>query len=158
MPFLIDGHNLIGQTPGLSLDDPDDERQLVKLLRGYLARVKKTGTVVFDRGQPGGGDPLSSRPLKVLFARPPRTADDILRDWLRRERNPRGLTVVTSDAQVAQAARRAGAAVKDAALFARELLAAPGRDKHPEHALKESAPSPAEVAEWEQAFKTRRRG
>ncbi|MBL8045607.1 MAG: hypothetical protein JNL09_03645, partial [Anaerolineales bacterium] len=50
MPFLIDGHNLIGKMPGLRLDDPDDERQLVQFLRAYLARVKKSGTVVFDRG------------------------------------------------------------------------------------------------------------
>ena len=25
MPYLIDGHNLIAQMPGLSLSDPDDE-------------------------------------------------------------------------------------------------------------------------------------
>ena len=151
MPLLIDGHNLIGKTPGLRLDDPDDERQLVSLLRGYLARVKKTGTVVFDRGQLGTGDQLSSRPLKVIFARPPRTADDVLRDQVRRERNPRGLLVITSDAQVAQAARQAGAAVKDAAEFARELLAAPAQSEQKERPL-----SPDEIAEWEEAFRTRR--
>ena len=151
MPFLIDGHNLIGRTPGLRLDDPDDERQLVVLLRGYLARVKKTGTVVFDHGQLGVADNLSSAGLKVLFARPPRTADDVLRDRVRRERNPRGLTVVTSDLAVAQAARQAGATVKDAAAFTRELLAAPAAP-----AAKEGGLSPEEVAEWEKTFKSRR--
>src|SRR5262245_8805655 len=38
MHLLVDGHNLIGQMPGLSLADPDDEAQLVLLLRGYAMR------------------------------------------------------------------------------------------------------------------------
>ena len=33
MPLLIDGHNLIGQIPELSLADEDDEGKLVMLLR-----------------------------------------------------------------------------------------------------------------------------
>lgn len=150
MPFLIDGHNLIGRLPGLRLDDPEDERQLVVLLRGYLARVKKTGVVVFDRGQPGADDTLSNRTLKVRFARPPRTADDVIKDLVRRERNPRGLSVVTSDRAVAEAARQAGATVKEASAFARELLAAPSGQT-----AKEAGLSPEEVAEWEKTFKSR---
>ena len=35
MPLLIDGHNLIGQIAGMSLADPDDEGDLVMLLRRY---------------------------------------------------------------------------------------------------------------------------
>jgi len=35
MPLLIDGHNLIGQIPDISLSDPDDEAKLVLLLRRY---------------------------------------------------------------------------------------------------------------------------
>lgn len=151
MPLLIDGHNLIGRMPGLRLDDPEDEQKLVQLLRRYLARVKKTGTVVFDQGQLGRPDQLSSRQLRVEFARPPRTADDVLRARVRQERNPRGLIVVTSDLEVAQAARQAGAAVKDAGQFAREVLEAPA-----EKAQKETGLRPDEVAEWEAAFRKRR--
>jgi hypothetical protein len=33
MPFLIDGHNLIGALPDLDLDDPDDEARLVERLQ-----------------------------------------------------------------------------------------------------------------------------
>lgn len=35
MNYLIDGHNLIARTPGLSLADPDDEAKLVQLLRRW---------------------------------------------------------------------------------------------------------------------------
>ena len=38
MPYLIDGHNVIGQTRGLSLEDPDDELKLVRLVRQLCMR------------------------------------------------------------------------------------------------------------------------
>jgi len=150
MPYLIDGHNLIGRTPGLRLDDPDDERKLIELLRNYLVRVKKKGTVIFDRGLGGSPAKWSSSMLEVRFAPAPKTADEVLLERLRREKNPRGLTVVTADHAVADAARRAGASVKDAAAFAREMLAGPSTPPQ-----KESGLSAAEVAAWEEEFKNR---
>jgi predicted RNA-binding protein with PIN domain len=148
MPFVFDGHNLIGKTSGLRLDDPDDEQKLVMLLRGYLARVKKKGTVVFDRGTFAERPSLSNRNLTVRFARPPRTADDVIVDLVRQERNPRGLTVVTSDQRVRDLARQAGASVQDAAAFVKEMLAAPARPAEKERGL-----TPAEVEQWEREFK-----
>lgn len=148
MPFVFDGHNLIGKMPALRLDDPDDEQKLVALLRGYLARVKKKGTVVFDRGTFAERPSLSNRNLTVRFARPPRTADDVIVELVRQERNPRGLTVVTSDQRVRDLARQAGAQVQDAASFARELQASPARPAEKERGL-----TPAEVEHWEQEFK-----
>jgi hypothetical protein len=147
MPFLIDGHNLIGQTPGLRLDDPDDELKLVELLRGYLARVKKKGTVVFDRAAPGEQPKLSRGRLSVQFARAPRTADDVILELVRRERNPRGLTVITSDQRVMNAVRQARANVKASTAFAREMLAAPSLSVQKEKGL-----SAAEVEAWEKEF------
>ena len=38
MPLLIDGHNLIGHLPDLSLSDPRDEVKLVARLQAYAAR------------------------------------------------------------------------------------------------------------------------
>ncbi len=157
MPFLIDGHNLIGQTPGLRLDDPDDEQKLIELLRSYLARVQKKGAVIFDRGLLGGAigadkrvRPYSSAALEVRFAPAPKTADEVIVERLRREKNPRGLTVVTSDHDLANAARQAGASVKDSAAFAREMLAPPSTPKQ-----KETGLSAAEVEAWEEEFKKR---
>ena len=147
MPYLIDGHNLIGRVPGLRLDDPEDERKLIVLLRAYLARAGKTATVIFDRGRPGGPGQRPDRILEVRFAPAPQTADELIVKRLRAAKNPRGLTVVTSDAAVAQAARRAGARVKDAAAFARALLVTPLGPPP-----KETGLSAAEAAEWEKLF------
>ncbi len=121
MPYLIDGHNLIGQTPELSLSDPDDERKLVELLRAFMVRSRKKGTVIFDNGQPGGSGNWSNSMLEVVFARGPHSADDLIRRRLINEVNPRGLVVVSGDQAVARAAQAAHARVQSSAEFARQM-------------------------------------
>lgn len=147
MPYLIDGHNLIGRMPDLELADPEDERKLIARLRAYLGRVHKQAMVIFDKGLPGGAAQWSDHILEVRFAAAPKTADELIIDRVRRSRNPRGLTVVTSDAAVAQAVRQAGAQVRDARVFARALATPP-----PGASAKETGLSATEVAEWEQLF------
>lgn len=147
MPYLIDGHNLIGHTPGLRLDDPDDEQKLIEKLRTYLSRENKTGTVIFDQGLPGGAGKWSNSILEVRFAPHPKTADDMIRDRLLKDKNPRGLIVVTADRDVQIAAQRAGAAVKHSSEFARLMLASPiGTTK------KETGLTKDEVEAWEKEF------
>jgi len=146
MPYLIDGHNLIGQMDDLHLDDPDDEAKLVARLRTTCARERKRVTVVFDRGLPGGPSALSGGGVTVVFAPSGGSADGILRERIRSARDPRGLIVVTSDRAVADVARANGARVMGAAAFAAQLDPAPGEDK-PEGTL-----SPKEVDAWMREF------
>jgi predicted RNA-binding protein with PIN domain len=149
MPYLIDGHNLIGQTPGMSLADPDDEWKLVVALRAFLVRSRKKGTVVFDNGQPGGSDHWSNNVLEVVFARD--SADEVFRRRLAHEQNPGGLMVVSSDLAVAQAAKAARARVQSSAVFAREMLSHPSSLQKKDAALSED-----EVLAWEKEFRKRR--
>lgn len=151
MPYLIDGHNLIGQTPGLSLSDPDDERQLIVLLRAFLVRTRKTGIVVFDNGQPGNTSNWSNNVLKVFFARAANSADDWIRHRLADEKNPGGLVVVSSDQAVRAAAQAAHARVQGSAEFARLMLKTPATSQKKEAGLTED-----EVLAWEKEFKKRR--
>ena len=152
MLFLIDGHNLIGQTPGLRLDDPDDEQKLVEWLRAHLVRLNKKGVVFFDRGEAGSAKKWSNNVLQVRFARLPKTADEMILERLRQERNPRAVMVVTSDQAVTRAAQRAGASVKSSRQFAQEMLTPSARPKQ-----KESGLSAAEVEAWEKEFTERGR-
>ena len=154
MPYLIDGHNLIGQTPGLRLSDPDDEQQLIERLRAYLVRLGKKGTVIFDKGLPGGASHWSNSVLEVRFAPHPKTADDVIRSRLRGEAHPRGLIVVTSDRELGDAAQQAGARVIRSSVFARAMLSKPESDKLA--ADKEAGLSAEEAAAWEEEFKRRR--
>jgi predicted RNA-binding protein with PIN domain len=149
MPYLIDGHNLIGQTPGLSLADPDDERKLVVLLRTYLMRTRKKGTVFFDNGQPGGTGQWSNSVLEVVFVRPTRSADDLIRQRLSSEKNPRGLIVVSSDQAVVQAALAKHARVQGSSEFAQQMTSQPPATGEKRDGLV----TKDEVLEWERLFK-----
>ncbi len=150
MPVLIDGHNLIGRLPDISLADPDDEARLVSRLQGYAGRAGKHVTVVFDRGLPGGrSQALSGGRVEVVFAPTGCNADRVLIERIRRARNPQGLMVVTSDREVIAAARRRGARVIHAEAFVSELEKpprSPGRAKEDVHL------SSDEVEAWLELF------
>ena len=150
MPLLIDGHNLIARLRDVHLDDADDEVQLVERLRRYQARTGKRVTVIFDRGLPGGPEPdLSTSKLKVIFAPNGRSADALIVNRVRRNRDPRGLTVVTSDQKIIAAVERRGARVVRAERFASELDAAPASSAADDVKLSQS-----EVDEWMALFDT----
>lgn len=107
MHYLIDGHNLIGKLPDISLEDPDDEVALVLRLRRWAARGRKRRvTVIFDRGQPGGQDKgLSTGNIKVIFASGGQPADALLIARIQRVKNPGDHTLVSSDNRIRQAAQ-----------------------------------------------------
>jgi predicted RNA-binding protein with PIN domain len=153
MAFLIDGHNLIAQTPGLDLADHDDEAQLVMLLRRYTTmRRGRQAVVVFDRGVYGHPERLDGYGISCIFARSPQDADEQLIRRLRALKRPRDWTLVSSDRRVARAAEERGVKVIGSREFAGQLLAT--------NAPKPPAPgekgdvrlSEAEVEEWLRIF------
>ena len=78
MPYIIDGHNLIGAIPGLSLADLDDEHALIHRLSEYARSHQRSITVYFDRGFLAAPQISNAGRVKVRFVRPPRTADDAI--------------------------------------------------------------------------------
>jgi predicted RNA-binding protein with PIN domain len=134
----------------VSLGDPDDEAQLVRLLVSYRARTGRKITVVFD---PGGAFALSEvrrqGGVEVVFAPHGSTADSVIARRVRRSRNPRGWLVVTSDRKLADTVTQLGARVRSASDFALEL--SPASDAAPEDFLppeKGTPPTPEEVDAW----------
>ena len=152
MPILIDGHNLIGRLPTLSLSDPDDEEKLVRRLQSYRARTGKSITVIFD---PGAGFALPEVRLgggiEIVFAPHGSNADAVIARRIRRSQNPRGWRVVTSDAALASTVTRLGARVQPAESFAAELeaLAATAAEQT------DRPLPPAEVEAWLALFESR---
>jgi len=157
MRYLIDGHNLIGQMRDISLDDPNDEEKLIRRLRPFAHGKKRSLIVVFD---PGGVSslfkPPSSPDLRVLYAKPGSTADAVILQLVRKNRTPRGLTVVTSDRSLAEKARAEGVEVLPAEEFIRLILPMPDSHSPDDPAEKpEYQPTRDEVERWLSEFESR---
>ena len=149
MPYLIDGHNLIGQFPGLSLDDPQDEAKLVERLRGFMGRTGKRCTVIFDGGLPGGmSRSLSTPSVQVVFAHGGTTADAIILERIQNLRDPGSVVVVSADQEIVSAALRRRIYVLSPAVFARQINSpAVADEEDPNPHL-----TPSEVKEWLDLF------
>ncbi len=153
MPLLIDGHNLIGRTPGLSLADPDDEAELVRWIQRYCRHHRRRATVIFDAGVVGGRSRALSTPeVEVVFAPPGRRADDVIRERLRKARDPAGWIVVSSDREIQRMARQVGARVVSSEEFAAAMRSPPRipqEDRAPQM-------SEEEIREWLDLFRRRK--
>src|SRR5690349_3561197 len=153
MPLLVDGHNLIGQLPGIDLADADDEAQLVMLLRRYATRKRgRQVVVVFDHGVYGHPQQLDGYGVTCYFAKSPQDADEQIIKRLKRISRPGEWTLVTSDQHVAGVARDLRVRVISSQDFAAQLgaarapAAAPLAEKH------DVTLSEAEIAEWMDLF------
>jgi uncharacterized protein len=107
MHYLIDGHNLIGKLPDLSLSDPDDELRLTLRLKSWIAESKsREVTLFFDGGGEGSHlNRLAGRHLKVIFAPAGQPADALIIRHLKTVKNPGNVTLVTSDREIIRVAQ-----------------------------------------------------
>lgn len=107
MHYIIDGHNLIGKMPDISLKDPNDEVKLTLRIKSWVAESKKRQvTLFFDGGSQGSHvNRLSSKNMKVIFAPAGKTADSLIICHIRKLKNPRAYTLVTSDQEIIRSAK-----------------------------------------------------
>lgn len=122
MRVIIDGYNLIRQSPSLSqLDRYDLEagrQRLIEVLAEYQRIKGHQITVVFD-GWEGSGLAQGQDRVKgitVIFSRKGEKADDVIKRMA-----THGAVVVTSDRDVREFAERAGAATIGAPEFEARL-------------------------------------
>ncbi|HKJ26874.1 MAG TPA: NYN domain-containing protein, partial [Anaerolineales bacterium] len=110
MPYIIDGHNLVGKIPGLKLDDLDDERELIQLLQEYCLQTGKDIEVYFDKSATGHARARVHGRVIARFVRSGESADQAIARHLKRlGKQAANWTVVTSDGEVQRAAKRARA-------------------------------------------------
>lgn len=129
--ILIDGHNVIGQMPDISLADPDDEDKLVRKLSAHFERVRGRVVVVFDAGP---NPPIDALPpprgrIEVVFSRPPEKADDVIMRLITSDPNPKHLTVISGDREILACANRRRCRIIRSEAFVRELERGPLRPK-----------------------------
>ena len=150
MPYLVDGHNLIGQLPDIDLSDPHDEAKLVLKLRSFAARTGKKITVVFDKGLPAGIDRnLSNGKVTVRFASERSSADNVLKSIIVKKRNAPGWTIISSDVDITRLAKQRGMRVVTSHDFVKELQRVAKTEMPPIDKMKENPRlSKDEVKEW----------
>jgi uncharacterized protein YaiI (UPF0178 family) len=113
--WLVDGMNVIGSRPsGWWRDRPRAMRELVAELEDFAAATGDEVAVVFD------GRPFELRAGRVEVAFASRRGRDAADDDIAARAGP-GITVVTSDADLADRARDQGAEVMGAGSFRRRL-------------------------------------
>ena len=133
MTLIIDGHNLIGAIPGIDLQDPDDEAQLLARLRAFRSHSGQTMIVFFDSGRDEQPWNIEQRRrasrehhggsgLQVRYAAFGQTADDAIVQFLQSRAQPGQYAVVTNDAGLASRVRLTGASVQRASEFIGRLL------------------------------------
>ncbi|MCF8041075.1 MAG: NYN domain-containing protein [Desulfarculaceae bacterium] len=122
MRLIIDGYNLIHTVPELAFasDKGQGREALMEALRLYRKRRSHKIKVVFDGGlEPGGAkERLSGMP--VSFSGAERSADDVIAALAAKEGG--GITVVTSDRELAGRCRVHGAVVLSSEEFGNRLL------------------------------------
>ncbi|MGH7741737.1 MAG: NYN domain-containing protein [Candidatus Eiseniibacteriota bacterium] len=152
--IVVDGYNLILRTPALKPEGGRTLRQsrekLVNLLSWGIGGGDARFVVVFD-GAESGSNAEGTQRVEVRFSRPPKTADDVIREIVEAEvdRVDR-LTVVTSDLEVARHARAMGADIALADLFLASALDPSGSQEVPE---KPATISKRELEEWAALFR-----
>jgi hypothetical protein len=123
MPFIIDGHNLIGKIPHISLSDINDEILLINILDPHFKRLRKKAFVYFDHANLSAeGQIVNNTFLQVIFVRQPKTADQAIIEKLKSVRgNAPNYTVVSSDNWIINNARKAGARVITSEAFFKKI-------------------------------------
>jgi predicted RNA-binding protein with PIN domain len=122
MAHIIDGNNVMGQTPGWHRDKSNARRVLLKKAAVFAKARGTRVTVVFD-GAPDRDAPDGSafRGVKVLYAEPESDADARILRLVESSSDPRGLTVVTSDRHLSFLVRSRGATVVRSGEFRKQL-------------------------------------
>ncbi len=118
--LVVDGYNVTKTGYGdLPLDSQRD--RLTRGLGGIAARTGAEVTCVFDGAKRPPVMPPAPRGVRVLFSDPGVLADDVIARLVAAEPSGRPVVVVSSDGEVAAAARRSGGYPVPAAVLVRRL-------------------------------------
>jgi uncharacterized protein len=127
--ILIDGYNLLFASSVFASNagPPTLERTRLAFLQFLEASLtqsqRNTTLVVFDAAQAPLGLPheMTVGSMQIRFSRKPQHADDLLEDLIAAHKQPRMLTVVSSDHRIQRAARQKGATYYDSEIWLSEL-------------------------------------
>jgi predicted RNA-binding protein with PIN domain len=122
MPYVIDGDNLIGSSPDISLEDPDARSKLLHILTKFQDNKKVNVIVVFD-GMPEKGVQREEICTKFCVRYPHAgfSADDEIKRIFNEFNYFKDVTLVSSDRELKSYAKKKGAKTLNSIEFYFEL-------------------------------------
>jgi len=155
MPYLIDGNNLIGHIPHLTLNDPISKQRLVTQLLVFQ-RIKKIKIILVFDGPPDLhliGKEFRRKKFSIVYPSHDENADTVIKTWIEKQTDLRRFYVVSSDSEIKAFARMNGAKVKGCDEFHKELKASLKEFRDAKATKKSNKTlSPLEVNHWLEIF------
>ncbi len=122
MHYYIDGYNLIFRILDVSEDLQAQREALLQDLAKKVQLIKLSATIVFDAHyRPGAVTRGHYKDLEVVYTSEKESADDYIHRKVRRVKNPKFITVVTSDKKLAWLCRQQGCNTESIPAFLRWL-------------------------------------
>lgn len=153
MAYIIDGHNLIPNIPGMSLQALDDENQLILLLQDFCRHERKEVHIYFDNAPAGSKTTQRFGLVTAHFVRTGSTADKAIKKRLASiGKAAVNWTVISSDREVQSAARSMHAKVISAQDFARLLTRYKQGSDANQSEPRDIVPNDEEIDDWLHLF------
>jgi len=156
MNYIIDGFNLGFKNPSIAKTLKKGEtdqaiRQILTLVNGHLTNTAGKIIVVFD-GRRGISAAYSTFPgIQVVFSKKPQTADDIIRNSLRKSSEAAKWMVISSDNEILFTARDQGAKSMRAEVFLKKQSGKSDRNMSVENNQKYN-PGNVDIEFWLKQF------
>jgi predicted RNA-binding protein with PIN domain len=122
--LLIDGYNLLNSRSfpvPEKLDLEGRRDHMIRVLKSYAQSTDSGITLVFDNSQKPSRQISFSKHIKIIFSAPGQEADDVIKQKIRREKSPEGLTVVSSDLSIRFSAKDHGVSSLSSEEFCRMM-------------------------------------
>jgi len=120
--YIIDGNNLIGKVPALKIlqkkDKQGSREKLAFLIDNYFSQKNAKVFLHFD-GHPK--DPIKIHNASIVYSKN-LTADEKIKNQVGKSKNPRNITVVTSDNNLTEYARVCSSTVIKCEEFAKNIF------------------------------------
>ncbi len=122
MPYIIDGNNLIGSSPDISLKDANARYEIISIIKKFQRNKKSKIIVVFD-GEPDTFSEEENPNEKIVIKYPQigESADDEIKKILDGYTYFRDVILITSDRELKDVAKKKGAKVINSIEFYYEL-------------------------------------
>ncbi len=159
MAYLIDGSNFIGYLSPSHLKDPKTKYNLVSRLFVFQRTKKTRVLLVFDGTADLNliGKKFQKKSFSVIFPPPDQNADGVIKEIILKQTDVRRFFVVSSDREIQNFARSKGAKFMNCKEFNKELKTALKEHKKSQELEKAvTPPSPLEINQWLNIFKTKK--